>query len=109
MAAAEPNSPGPSATAYAQPYGDESSAVGKADGGPARRLQGSGGETRGWARRSPAGRCDRGHRRGLSAERVSQGGRPRPGGRGNLLPYGAMVFNAFGPRNTHFEAVMAEA
>ena len=27
----------------------------------------------------------------------------------NLLPYGAMVFNAFGPRNAHFEAVMAEA
>jgi 4-methoxybenzoate monooxygenase (O-demethylating) len=25
----------------------------------------------------------------------------------NLLPYGAMVFNAFGPRNAHFEAVMA--
>ena len=36
-----------SATAYAQPYGDESSAVGKADGGPARRFQGSGRETRG--------------------------------------------------------------
>lgn len=27
----------------------------------------------------------------------------------NPLPYGAMVFNAFGPRNAHFEAVMAEA
>jgi len=27
----------------------------------------------------------------------------------NLLPYGAMVFNAFGPRNAHFEAVMTEA
>jgi hypothetical protein len=27
----------------------------------------------------------------------------------NLLPYGAMVFNGFGPRNAHFEAVMAEA
>jgi hypothetical protein len=27
----------------------------------------------------------------------------------NLLPYGAMVFNAFGPRNAHFEAAMAEA
>ena len=27
----------------------------------------------------------------------------------NLLPYGAMVFNAFGPRNAHFDAVMAEA
>jgi 4-methoxybenzoate monooxygenase (O-demethylating) len=27
----------------------------------------------------------------------------------NLLPYGAMVFNAFGPRNAHFEAVMAKA
>jgi 4-methoxybenzoate monooxygenase (O-demethylating) len=27
----------------------------------------------------------------------------------NLLPYGAMVFNAFGPRNSHFEAAMAEA
>src|SRR4029078_4270944 len=26
-----------------------------------------------------------------------------------LLPYGAMVFNAFGPRNAHFEAAMAEA
>src|SRR5262249_21801350 len=27
----------------------------------------------------------------------------------NLLPYGAMVFNAFGPRNAHFQAAMAEA
>ena len=27
----------------------------------------------------------------------------------NLLPYGAMVFNAFGPRNAHFEEAMAEA
>jgi 4-methoxybenzoate monooxygenase (O-demethylating) len=27
----------------------------------------------------------------------------------NLLPYGAMVFNAFGPRNAYFEAVMAKA
>ena len=27
----------------------------------------------------------------------------------NLLLYGAMAFNAFGPRNAHFEAVMAEA
>jgi 4-methoxybenzoate monooxygenase (O-demethylating) len=27
----------------------------------------------------------------------------------NLLPYGAMVFNAFGPRNAHFNAAMAEA
>jgi len=27
----------------------------------------------------------------------------------NLLPYGALVFNAFGPRNAHFEAAMAEA
>jgi cytochrome P450 len=27
----------------------------------------------------------------------------------NLLPYGAMVFNAFGPRNAHFEAAMAKA
>jgi len=27
----------------------------------------------------------------------------------NLLPYGAMVFNAFGPRNAHFEAVMSKA
>src|SRR5438045_3057264 len=27
----------------------------------------------------------------------------------NLLPYGAMVFNAFGPRNAHFEAVMTKA
>jgi cytochrome P450 len=27
----------------------------------------------------------------------------------NLLPYGAMVFNAFGPRNAHFEAAMAQA
>ncbi|HMA74609.1 MAG TPA: cytochrome P450 [Xanthobacteraceae bacterium] len=27
----------------------------------------------------------------------------------NLLPYGAMVFNAFGPRNAHFDAAMAEA
>src|SRR5215469_4833938 len=32
-----------------------------------------------------------------------------PEGVENLLPYGAMVFNAFGPRNAHFEAVMAEA
>lgn len=27
----------------------------------------------------------------------------------NLLPYGSMVFNAFGPRNSHFEAAMADA
>src|SRR5215470_12037807 len=27
----------------------------------------------------------------------------------NLLPYGAMVFNGFGPRNAHFNAAMAEA
>jgi 4-methoxybenzoate monooxygenase (O-demethylating) len=33
----------------------------------------------------------------------------RPDGRENLLPYGAMVFNAFGPRNAHFTAAMAEA
>jgi cytochrome P450 len=33
----------------------------------------------------------------------------KPDGRENLLPYGAMVFNAFGPRNAHFEAAMAEA
>jgi 4-methoxybenzoate monooxygenase (O-demethylating) len=27
----------------------------------------------------------------------------------NLLPYGSMAFNAFGPRNKHFEAAMANA
>jgi cytochrome P450 len=27
----------------------------------------------------------------------------------NLLPYGSMAFNAFGPRNKHFEAAMADA
>jgi 4-methoxybenzoate monooxygenase (O-demethylating) len=27
----------------------------------------------------------------------------------NLLPYGSMAFNAFGPRNRHYEAAMAEA
>jgi cytochrome P450 len=27
-------------------------------------------------------------------------------GRENLLPYGSMVFNTFGPRNSHFERVM---
>src|SRR5262249_1973791 len=27
----------------------------------------------------------------------------------NLLPYGGMVFNGFGPRNAHFNAAMAEA
>jgi 4-methoxybenzoate monooxygenase (O-demethylating) len=32
-----------------------------------------------------------------------------PDGLDNLLPYGTMVFNAFGPRNAHFEAAMAEA
>ena len=32
-----------------------------------------------------------------------------PGGLENLLPYGTMVFNAFGPRNAHFEASMARA
>ncbi len=32
-----------------------------------------------------------------------------PNGLENLLPYGSMVFNAFGPRNKHFEAAMAEA
>jgi 4-methoxybenzoate monooxygenase (O-demethylating) len=32
-----------------------------------------------------------------------------PVGLENLLPYGTMVFNAFGPRNAHFEAAMVEA
>lgn len=35
-------------------------------------------------------------------------GLPRDG-RENLLPYGAMVFNGFGPQNAHFEAAMAKA
>jgi cytochrome P450 len=30
-------------------------------------------------------------------------------GREKLLPYGAMVFNGFGPRNVHFERAMANA
>lgn len=30
-------------------------------------------------------------------------------GRENLLPYGSMVFNGFGPRNQHFERAMASA
>jgi cytochrome P450 len=33
----------------------------------------------------------------------------RPEGLENLLPYGTMVFNGFGPRNAHFEASMARA
>ena len=32
-----------------------------------------------------------------------------PNGLENLLPYGTMVFNAFGPRNAHFENAMVEA
>jgi cytochrome P450 len=32
-----------------------------------------------------------------------------PEGLENLLPYGAMAFNAFGPRNKHFEASMRDA
>jgi len=32
-----------------------------------------------------------------------------PDGLENLLPYGAMVFHAFGPRNAHFNAAMAAA
>jgi 4-methoxybenzoate monooxygenase (O-demethylating) len=32
-----------------------------------------------------------------------------PDGLENLLPYGAMVFNGFGPRNAHFNAAMAAA
>ena len=32
----------------------------------------------------------------------------RPDGREHLLPYGNMVFNAFGPRNYHFDNAMAE-
>src|SRR6202789_2106767 len=32
-----------------------------------------------------------------------------PEGLENLLPYGTMVFNAFGPRNKHFEASMTRA
>ncbi len=32
-----------------------------------------------------------------------------PDGLENLLPYGTMVFNAFGPRNAHFEKAMVEA
>jgi hypothetical protein len=30
-------------------------------------------------------------------------------GRENLLPYGSMVFNSFGPRNDLFDAAMANA
>jgi cytochrome P450 len=33
----------------------------------------------------------------------------RPDGREHLLPYGTMVFNAFGPRNANLERSMAEA
>jgi cytochrome P450 len=33
----------------------------------------------------------------------------KPEGLENLLPYGAMAFNAFGPRNAHFEASMRDA
>lgn len=33
----------------------------------------------------------------------------RSDGRHNLLPYGNMVFNAFGPRNAHFHTAMSEA
>jgi cytochrome P450 len=32
-----------------------------------------------------------------------------PDGLENLLPYGSMAFNAFGPRNKHFEASMRDA
>jgi cytochrome P450 len=32
-----------------------------------------------------------------------------PEGLENLLPYGSMAFNAFGPRNKHFEDAMADA
>jgi cytochrome P450 len=32
-----------------------------------------------------------------------------PQGLENLLPYGTMVFNGFGPRNAHFEASMSQA
>jgi 4-methoxybenzoate monooxygenase (O-demethylating) len=32
-----------------------------------------------------------------------------PEGRENLLPYGALAFNAFGPRNDHLAAAMADA
>jgi cytochrome P450 len=32
-----------------------------------------------------------------------------PEGLENLLPYGTMVFNGFGPRNAHFEASMSQA
>ena len=91
MAAAEPDPRGRSAAAYAQPHGAESRAVGEGDGGAARRLQGSGRAARRSARRPPAGRRDRRHRRGLSAQRVSRGGRAGPEGLENLLPYGAMV------------------
>ncbi len=33
----------------------------------------------------------------------------KPEGLENLLPYGSMAFNAFGPRNKHFEASMRDA
>ena len=39
--------------------------------------------------------------------RVSRRVGLKPEGLENLLPYGTMVFNAFGPRNRHFEASMA--
>jgi 4-methoxybenzoate monooxygenase (O-demethylating) len=32
-----------------------------------------------------------------------------PEGLENLLPYGSMAFNAFGPRNRHYEAAMVDA
>lgn len=32
-----------------------------------------------------------------------------PDGLHNLIPYGSMAFNAFGPRNKHFEAAMTDA
>ena len=62
----------------------------------------------------PAGRAARirrrrRSRRGLSLKSVSGRGGISEQGRENLMPYGSMVFNGFGPRNDLFDTAMANA
>ena len=92
-----------------KPHRAQPRALGQGDGGLARRLQGRRRTARGWAGRVPKGR-----RLADIAEAYPLSVFPRavglgPEGLENLLPYGTMVFNAFGPRNANFEASMARA
>ena len=106
LAPAEPHSGGRPSAAYPQPHRAQPRAVGQGDGGPARRLQGRGRTARGGlvGRRRVDAIADIAEAYPLSVFPRAVGLGPE--GLENLLPYGTMVFNAFGPRNAHFEASM---